>query len=194
MEVAGVEDVRGVEAYHTVFRVRGGTFVYRVNDVFESWMDTRTLSSLRFYKDQQEGKKERTIHIEIFPDRQTFAENGEPEEKSVADPLDDGSFLYFVRTLPLVTGETYEFSRYFRPDRNPVRIRVLRRERVTVPAGTFDAIVVQPAIKAKGIFSEGGRAEVWISDDADRFVLQLKSSLSFGSINLYLRSREPGTK
>jgi hypothetical protein len=194
MEVVEIETIRGREAYRTIFHVRGGTVLYSVNDVFQSWIDTETLSSLRFVKDQEEGRKQRNSRFEIYPERQTFSENDQPEERSVASPLDDGSFLYFVRTLPLRTGDAYEFSRYFRPDRNPVRIRVLRRERVTVPAGTFDAVVVQPTIKAKGIFSEGGRAEVWISDDADRMVLQVKSSLSFGSLNMFLRSRRLGTK
>lgn len=34
------------------------------------------------------------------------------------------------------------------------------RERVTVPAGTFDAIVVQPVIRTLGLFGEGGEAEL----------------------------------
>jgi hypothetical protein len=55
-------------------------------------------------------------------------------------------------------------------------------------------VVVQPTIKTKGIFGEGGRAEVWISDDADRIVVQMKSSLSFGSLNLYLKGREAGNR
>ena len=113
------------------------------------------------------------------------------EEASVSQPLDDGSFLYFLRTIPLEVGQTYDFNRYFRPDRNPVRIKVLRKERVKVPAGTFDAIVVQPVIKTKGIFSENGHAEVWLSDDDRHIMLQLKSALSFGSLNLYLKSYSP---
>ena len=96
--------------------------------------------------------------------------------------------MYFVRTVPLEVGRAYEFQRYFKPDRNPVTIRVLRRERITVPAGTFDAIVVQPVIKTKGVFSEEGRAELWLSDDERRLILQMKSRLSFGSIDLYLTS------
>jgi hypothetical protein len=116
-----------------------------------------------------------------------------PEQSSVATPLDDGSFLYFVRTVPLEVGKTYRFERYFKPERNPVTIHVLRRERVKVPAGEFDAVVVRPSIKTKGIFSEGGRAEVWLSDDDRRVVLQVKSRLSFGSLNLYLRSMKPGS-
>jgi len=33
---------------------------------------------------------------------------------------------------------------------NPVRIRVLRRERMTVPAGAFDVGVVQPVVGSGG--------------------------------------------
>jgi hypothetical protein len=194
MEVSELVTVRGREAYHSRFRVRGGTFFYKVDDLFESWFDTRSLASLRFNLDQNEGKRERERKYEIFPERQTYREGDKAEEPSVAEPLDEGSFLYFVRTLPLRPGDAYELHRYFRPDRNPVRLRVLRRERVTVPAGTFDAVVVQPTIRTRGIFSEGGRAEVWLSDDEDRVMLQMKSQLSFGSLNLYLRAKQEGRR
>ena len=192
IEVVQLDNVRGREAWHTRFRVSGGTFFYKVNDVLESWFDARTLASLRFVKDQEEGRSDREVRYEIFPERTAYQEVGEAEQPSVAQPLDDGSFLFFVRTLPLKVGEVYELHRYFKPDRNPVRIRVLRREKVKVPAGTFDAIVVQPSFKTKGIFSENGKAEVWLSDDERRVVLQMKSSLSFGSLNMYLKSHAPG--
>jgi hypothetical protein len=191
MEVRGLESVRGERAYHTVFRVKGGTAFYNVDDQFESWFSAENLSSLRFYKDQAEGfNKPKTTQYDIFPDRGSYDEitDSEGEQPSVSNPLDDGSFLYFIRTVPLVVGQTYSFNRYFKPDRNPVTISVVRRERITVPAGTFDAIVVQPTIKSKGIFSEGGHAEVWLSDDDRRMVLQVKSQLKFGSLNLYLTS------
>ena len=192
MEVRGVENVRGRDAWHTTFLLKGGTFFYRVNDVFESWIDTETFYSLRFLKQLEEGTEEHAQAYEIYPERGLYVnqrKNLPPQTlPTVAQPLDDGSFLYFVRTLPLVVGETYNFSRYFVPDRNPVTIRVLRKEQITVPAGTFNAIVVQPLIKTNGIFSENGRAEVWLSDDASRMVLQLKSKLPFGSLNLYLKS------
>jgi len=120
-------------------------------------------------------------------------EGDRPEEPTVTNPLDEGSFLYFVRTLPLEVGKTYEFSRYFKAQGNPVRIRVLRRETVTVPGGTFKTVVLQPTFQTKGIFSQNGKAEVWISDDDRRMVVQMKSKLSFGSLNLYLKGAR-GTK
>jgi hypothetical protein len=194
MEVMAFDTVRGREAWHTQFRLKGGTFFYKVNDLFESWIDTRTLSSLRFKSDQEEGGRDREKKYEIFPEQGQFAEEGKPMEQSVHQPLDDGSFLYFVRTVPLEVGQTYDFYRYFRPDRNPVKIRVLRKERVKVPAGEFDAIVISPAIKTKGIFSENGKAEIWLADDSTRVMLQLKSRLSFGSLSLHLKSnRRPSS-
>jgi hypothetical protein len=194
MEVVALDNLRGRPAWHTAFWVQGGNFLYRVNDVYESWMDTETLSSLRFVQELEEGGKDTERRFEIYPERSVFVQTSKKpatEEPSVNQPLDDGSFLYFVRTIPLVVGQTYDFNRYFRPDRNPVRIRVLRKERIKVPAGTFDAIVIQPVIKTKGIFSENGHAEIWLSDDERHIMLQLKSKLSFGSLNLYLKSFFP---
>jgi hypothetical protein len=194
--VEGVEKVRDRNAWHTIFRLQGGTFFYKVDDTFESWIDQETFSSLRFYQTQQEGSNDRQKRYEIYPDKGTYVEMDKKpprEHPGVHDPLDDGSFLFFVRTVPLTVGKVYESDRYFRPDRNPVRIKVLRKEQIEVPAGKFNCIVIQPVIKTKGIFSENGQAEVWLSDDARHIVVQLKSKLSFGAINLYLKSYKAGT-
>jgi uncharacterized protein DUF3108 len=191
MEVLGNENIRNRPTWHIMFRVKGGTFFYHVDDRFESWIETTTLSSLRFKQDLNEGRRDRERTFEIFPDRPSYIEDDKPEMPSVDQPLDDGSFLYFIRTVPLEVGKTYEFDRYFRPDRNPVKITVLRKEHIKVPAGEFDAIVIRPSIKSKGIFSENGQAEVWLSDDERHIMLQMKSKLSFGSLNLYLKSYRP---
>jgi hypothetical protein len=193
MEVLGIEEIRGRQAWHTAFTVKGGTFFYKVNDRLESWIDTETFASLRHVQDLQEGKRDRERRFEIYPDRLVYTENDSEERPTARDPLDDGSFLYFIRTVPLSVGQTYDFPRYFRPDRNPVRVRVLRKESVKVPAGRFAAIVIQPIIKSKGIFSENGQAEIWLSDDERRIMLQMKSNLSFGTLNLFLKSYTAGT-
>lgn len=188
MRVIGLDTIRGRPVWHGRFTVHGGYLALRVDDVLETWMDVATLSSLRFEQDFKEIGRVRRKAFEMFPERQAYLQRGKTEKASVANPLDDGSFLYFIRTVPLVVGETYSFDRYFIPERNPVTIRVLRRETVSVPAGTFACIVIQPIIKTKGIFSENGQAEIWLTDDAKRIMVQMKSKLAFGSLNLYLRS------
>lgn len=192
LEVLGVDEIRGTPVVHTMFAVKGGVRVYRVDDRYESWFDPRTFTALRFAQSIDEGSYERERKYEIYPTRKTFTENEKPEEPSADEPLDEGSLIYFLRTLPLEVGKTYELNRYFRPDRNPVKVIVLRKDRVKVPAGEFNTIVVRPVIKAKGIFSEGGHAEAWLTDDSTRTLVQLKSDLKFGSLSLYLKRRTTG--
>ena len=190
MEVLGIEQVRGIPAYHIVFEVRGGNRLYRVEDRYESWFDVRTLASLRYVQNIREGGYRRNSVFEIHPDRRVYVEgDGEPQP-SVAQPLDEGSFIYWMRTIPLEVGQAYSFNHYFRPDRNPVRVTVVRRERVKVPAGEFDAIVLQPVIQTKGLLSEAARTEIWLSDDDRRMLLKMESHLKFGTLSLHLRNTQ----
>ena len=193
MEITTTDTIRGRTAYRAVFRVKGGILGYHADNTMETWIDTATIVSLRFTQDFEQTGKDRKKYYEIYPERAVYQEPNKPEQPSVPDPLDDASFIYFVRTVPLEIGRTYSFDRYFKPDANPVRIKVLRRETVKVPAGTYQAIVVRPMIKSKGIFSENSKAEIWFSEDANRIMVQLKADLPVGSLNLYLTSARPPT-
>lgn len=192
MEIVGVEDIRGRPAVHTNFKLKGRALFFSANYELESWVDQATFTSMRFTQDN-DGDADKDKVYEIFGERQTYSVNNGPELPSVADPLDEGALLYFVRTMDLEVGKTYELNRYFRPDRNPVIVMVLRKETVSVPAGKFNTIVIQPIIKSKGIFSEGGQAQIWLSDDKDRVMVQMRVRLKVANISLQLTSHRPAT-
>ena len=161
---------------------------YRVNDRYEAWFDAHSLASLRYWQDIDEGSYEPKRHYEIFPDRREYIEN---EQGAAAERRASAR----RRIVPLLPPHAAAARRNghdastttSRPMRNPVRLKVLRADTIEVPAGKFAAIVVQPIFESK-LFSEGGHAEVWLSDDENRIMLQMKSKLSFGSLNLYLKS------
>ncbi|MBC8085928.1 MAG: DUF3108 domain-containing protein [Phycisphaerae bacterium] len=192
MEVKEITDVRGRRAWHTVFKVEGQVmFLINVNIRLESWFDVATMNSLRFHQDQRYTGTKRVQNIEIFPERGMYKEDKLEERVTVKDPLDDGSFLYFVRSLPLEVGKEYLFRQYYKPEKNPVKITVVRRESVKTPAGVFNTLVLRPEIKSGGLFAEG-KAEVWITDDAARMVVKLESELPVGTISLWLTKYELG--
>lgn len=181
------DTVRGRPTLHASMRIRGGTLFFKVRDQVDSWFDAATLSSLRFTQHLREGSYHADRVFDIYPSSASYVHVGvDTAESSVSEPLDDASFLYFLRSIPLEPGRSYEFWRYFQPESNPIVIKVLRRERITVPAGTFDAVVVQPMIKTSGLFSKNGRAEVWLNANGSHELLQLKSRLAIGSLDLYL--------
>ena len=78
------------------------------------------------------------------------------------------------------------FNRYFKKEGNPVVIKVLRKEVKEVPAGTFNTIVIQPIIQTSGLFSEGGEAELYFTDDEDRFLVYMRTKLPIFSMTLHL--------
>jgi hypothetical protein len=198
MEVEGVETIRGREAYVMRFRLQGGIIGAKVDDDFRTWMDTQELFSHRFKQDQKEVRYERHRTIDFFPAQRMWRtiDGKDTGAMPTAEPLDDVSFIYFLRTIPLEVGQTYTFNRYFKEDGNPVVVRVLRRQTVkTANAGTFNTIVVQPIIKTKGLFSEGGQAELYFSDDSKRILVQLKSKVKIlKSLELQLQSYTPGER
>ena len=191
MSVKGIDVVRGTPAYHTVFELHGRVLFKSFNNHYESWFDTTSLSSLRQIQDTDEGDSAGHREYEFDHARRVYIKNG-VELPGVAEPSAEGSFLYFRRALPLTAGATYTLDRYYHADRNPIVITVERRERITVPAGTFDAIVVHPVIKSHGLFSATSQAEVWIADNPQRTLIQLKSKLSLGTLYLYLTQVKAG--
>ena len=192
MRVDGVEMVRGRPAYHVVFSVDGGIPFFRVHDRYESWIDIETLASLRHRQQISEGRYHRTTTYEIYPDRAQYQKNDDSLRASVSNPLDDGSFIYAVRTAGIQVGETRRDDRYFRPDKNPVVLSGLRQDTITVGAGTFATTVVRPTIRTSGIFGEDGQAQVWFTDDANRYPVQVKAKFSKFSLTLSLQSVTPG--
>lgn len=190
MEVAAEDTVRGQPVYHVEFVIRGrAAFFYSMTDTLESWFRVADLTSLRFVQNNNENGSRYYHRYEIHPDSGYFIQDGKDSLPTTARPLDDASFFYFARTIPLEVGRTYSFNRYFKPDRNPVTLTVLSEDSVTTPAGRFAAIAIRPVFKSHGLFAEGGQAVVYLAADSTRIPLVIRTHLSLGSLTMSLRSR-----
>ncbi len=189
MQVAGIDTVRGVDAVHFVFLIDGGALWYHIHQNLESWVGRRDFQSRRFLNQTEEKGKSWERRFEIYPDSGFYREVGrDTTVATVADPLDDAAFLYWIRTVPLEVGKKYEYNRYFRPERNPVIVEVLKRERVGAAGKKWNTIVVQPRIpNGGGIFAEKADARMWLSDDSVRVMVALQSNFSFGQVTLKLK-------
>lgn len=195
MSVEGFENVRGNLAYRAVMGIRG-RFVVGLNDLYKTWFDVHTLQSWRFTRDMHQGSYTGTRDYAFFPERMTWErqDNDESGPLPTATPLDDISFVYFLRTLPLEVGETYTFDRYFKETGNPVTVEVVRKDKRKTDAGEFDVIVVRPNFQSEGLFSEDGEAELEFSDDERRLLVYMWVDMPVipGGISLHLKSVTEG--
>lgn len=197
MTVEGIDTVQGHPTYHLTMGIDGSAMfgLAKVDDQYESWLDTRLLASRRFIRDVHQVNYKSRREFEIYPEEKRWERTDADVEGVTLNmlALDEISFIYFLRTLPLEVGATYEFNRYFKDDGNPVTVKVLRKETVKVPAGTFNTVVLQPVIRTSGLFSEGGEAEIYITDDADRHMVYLRSKVPLvGSLTLHLETIRKG--
>lgn len=195
VEVTGIDTVRGRDAWLFRLTMTAGVnllvYNYSVRDTMWSWVDTSTFRSLRFNQDQLDGGRRREKRYEIFPDRLVFRDGTQPEQPSVAEPLDDLAFLFFVRSQDFRIGATETWDRYFKPRSNPVVLHVLGRDTVEAAGRKWPTIVVRPIIKTSTMFAEGGEARVWISDDPAHVIVQINTKVKVGSITMRLKSYSP---
>jgi hypothetical protein len=195
MEVRGIETVHGHPTYHLQFEMKGRVGFARVDNLLQSWMDVDQLFARRIHKKQHEVRYHADRVYDFFPDNMTYRlqSTGATEPLASHVPLDEVSFLYFVRTIPLVVGRTYTFDRYYKETGNPVRLQVLRREVIKGQGGDVPVIVVRPIIRTSGLFGEGGEAEVYFTDDSRRLLVKMTSRVPvIGRLGLTLTGYTPG--
>jgi hypothetical protein len=195
MEVKGIETVHGHPTYHLQFEMKGRVGFARVDNLLQSWLDVDQLFARRSHKKQHEVRYQADRVYDFFPESMTYRlqSTGATEPLASRVPLDEVSFLYFVRTLPLEVGKTYTFDRYYKESGNPVRLDVLRREVLEGQAGDVPVIVVRPIIRTSGLFGEGGEAEVYFTDDSRRLLVKMTSRVPvIGRLGLTLTGYTPG--
>lgn len=190
MSVEGGETVRGRRTYLLSFRFRGRVGPAVVEDRTRSWFDPRGLASLRYEKHERSPLSSRTEEVEMYPAARRWEAADGTVGGSVTDaPLDELSFLYFLRTLPLADGDAYSLDRHFDPRRNPVRVRVVGRSRLSVPAGEFSTVEVEMRVKDPDRYGGEGVIRMFLTDDARRIPVRIVSSMPVvGSVTLSLRS------
>jgi len=203
MTVEGLDTVRGNRTYRAQMAIDASMLGLGVHDTYTTFFDVSTLQSWRFLREMNQVSYHATRHYEFYPEDGIWdnedKEEGEKDKSGPlgsALPLDDISMIYFLRRMELEVGKTYTLSRYFKQDGNPIEIRVLRREHKKVDAGEFDCIVVQPIIQTSGMFSDGGEAEIYFSDDDRRLMVYMESNIQGfpGALELYLKDYQPGVQ
>lgn len=196
VRVAGIERVADRPAYHFVMDARSNRAVstlYEIAAHEESWFDVAHHRSLRYERRNMENDKSRNKSIRFDPASRTatVTERGETATETTSpDAVDQLAFLYYVRLLDLRPGARFVLNNQVDPAENPIVIRVLKKERVRVPAGSFDAFVLDLDVTTdSGFFKEGGENRIWVSTDARRLVLKMSSKVGIGSFQAELVER-----
>lgn len=162
---------------------------FKVRDRIESYFDAQGLFSWRYEKHLREGSYANdSVMIYDQPARKVIKDEGRTVVDAPAWTQDVLSEFYYFRTLNLKIGETVTIPVVADDGKSyELLVTALRKERIKVPAGAFDCIVVQPALKFEGLFQQKGTIQIWLTDDARRVPVLVKSQIVIGTIDIVLR-------
>jgi hypothetical protein len=148
MRVEGPVVDRGVVTWKLSFDMNAGRGPIRATDRTTSWLDPVRFVTTRFEKTERHplSRSEEKVEIDVEAGTWSDGQNHDLMLGSTA-PLDELSFLYFLRTLPLDREATFEFSRHFDPERNPTTVHIRGEELIETPAGIFRTRVVEMHVK-----------------------------------------------
>lgn len=191
LQVKGIRKVDGHDCYHLLSKAESNSFfdrVHKVRDRVESYLDTTLFVSRRFEKHLREGKYKKDEVLRFDPENLKVTYEGKtPKTFDIAPrALDVLAAFYYVRLLDLEVGQEYQIENHADKKNHPLRVKVHRRERIKAPAGTFDCLVVEPFLRSEGIFQQKGRLVIWLTDDARKLPVQMKSKTAIGWVSCVL--------
>jgi hypothetical protein len=190
LEVLPMADKETRPAYHFRMTAESNAFVdvfYKVRDRIDSYVDPRITRSLRYLKKQHEGSRRRDIVVEFDPAGRSAHYKDEKRNKTIS--LKEGTFdplgiFYYARTQPLAPG--HQIQRRVTDGLKNImgRARIVSRQKITVIAGTFDTLLMEPEMEhIGGVFekSKGAKIRLWVTDDARRIPVKIASKVVVGS-------------
>lgn len=193
MSIPKIEKVNGNETYKIVTEARSSAFFsafYKVRDRVESYIDRDGLFTWRFKKILREGKYRANRSVE-YDQVNGWAVSNEKDSMRIPPCVQDIlSSFYYVRTQELEVGKSLFIDNHADNKLYPLEVKVHKKERVKVRAGEFDCVIVEPILRASGLFKSKGRLLVWLSDDERKLPVQLKSKIVVGYITAELEDME----
>lgn len=196
LAVVGIDTLSGIPSYHVRSRAESNpTFstFFRVDDRVDSFIDVYGLSTLRMEKHLREGSYRKDLEADFDTGKSlAYYADGDTVEL-IPDANDALGALYRLRTLELAVGKVIAIPSHDNKKNYPLEIRVLRKERIKVPAGRFSCYVLEPYLKDEGIFKAKGKMNIWVTDDERMMPVLVRTKVIIGSVNAKLEEYEFGT-
>lgn len=169
--------------------------LYHVQDRLESFFDPSSFCSRSIFRHTEEGFRRVETNVSfdyqrgksVLDQKNLKKKDSKHEEHPIPDCVTDlFSGVYYVASLPLQPGRTFSFPLNDGGETLTVNAHVEAREQIKTPAGTFNALRVQPESSA-GVLKEKGKIWIWYSDDAKHIPVQMRARMYWGTLTITLQ-------
>ena len=184
--------INGHECLQILFKVASSpalSFLYKVDDRYETLVDKKGIFPWHFTQRIREGKYANDFTAE-FDQLNGVAKTTEGTYRIPPYVHDAVSAMFYVRTLDYSKarpGEKRILKNFYKDSTYQLAVKFLGYQRVDVEAGTFDCIIVEPLMQEGGLFKSEGRIIIWMTNDDRKIPVKVSTKVVIGSIDSELR-------
>ncbi len=188
MEVTNLIEYQERPCFQIITTAKSNSFfssVFNVNDKAETIIDAEGICSWRFEKNLREGGYRSDRQYDFDQINHLTVYKGDTIE--VAEYVQDAlSMLYYIRTQELKPGTSFVIETFVDGRKFSTKVNILKREKISVDAGSFDCVLVEPLMSSVGVFKHKGSVKVWLTDDKVKMPVLMKTKVIVGSISAEL--------
>jgi len=192
LEVKEIISVNNKPSFHIIGKGRTAPFfdwVFKVRDVYETFIDTSTLLPLVFNREVREGRH-------VISQKYNFNHNNEnvvTQDSTFNIPIQTQDMLsafFYARTFKkdsILNGGSFYVPIFMDDENYFLEIKYLKNEIIETEWGKVDCMVFQPKMQEGRIFEDGEEMKIWISDDKNHLLLRVETKIWTGLIKAVLQ-------
>jgi hypothetical protein len=195
LKIAGVsKKMNGRNTFHIIGKGQSAgalNWFFKVEDRYETYIDEEAILPWKFIRHVREGDYEldRDIRFNQYMNTATVTQNGDKDYHVEPNTQDLLSAFYYARTLDMQDaeiGQEFIINTFFDREIYPLKFKFLGPEIVKTALGSFNCLKFRPMVEKGRVFKEEEDMTLWVSDDANKVPIRVKSELLVGSIEMDL--------
>jgi len=191
LEVKEIISVNNKPSFYIVGKGRTAPFfdlVFKVRDVYETFIDTSTLLPLVFNRQVREGSHVISQQYNFNHDNANVV----TQDSTFNIPIQTQDMLsafFYARTFKknsLLIGGSFYVPIFMDNENYFLEIKYLKNEIIETKWGNIDCMVFKPKMQEGRVFEDGEEMKIWITDDKNHLLLRVETRIWAGLIKVVL--------
>lgn len=162
---------------------------FKVNDVYESYLDKKGVFPWFFVRRVDEGGYKINQDYTFRHDK-LKVNNGEGKEYKIPMGIQDMiSSFYYARTMnykDMKKGKIFEFKCFMDDEIYNLKIKYVGDEAITIRKGKFNCHKFVPVVQTGRYFKSEEDVNFWVTNDANKIPVLVKAKIPVGIVKLHL--------
>src|SRR5579863_6094914 len=184
-----LEKYQGKSVYHVVAEGKSThDLFFKVQDKYETYIDTATLQPYKFIRDVDEGGYKTFENVSFIKAAGTAVTN--TGVYKVPDCIQDVlSAIFYARNIDFnrhKPGDKIPFDMFLDRQVYHLYIRYLGKETIRTKYAKFRTIKFRPLLVKGTMFEGGEKMTVWVTDDPNHIAVRIESPITVGKVSIEL--------